>query len=335
MPIANLKEIRKGNPIPASWLERVRRSILGSIIGAGGTRVTWRGNKLVIESGDYRARTDGRASRLVQFVGVNDSGVEIPARSFAEITAYNADGTLSLDKPSEDSLPAARLAIVGAAPIPATDDAGEKGRAVVHPATVGSQEVAYSGTAPVAGDEFGSVANQWYGSTSKTGFKATGADSASGVALVSPFSASKSFSFLYSSTSSYSHDPIEDGWTYESWVNVDSQLIIQPNKILYVKLLSNIIYVYKAVIQVVLQLKTSDDSILSFSGDIGRLVYPTGVSTASARFYQTGGAIILQSSSSSYYGKTVTDFRFAFYTTGASVDATASIFTQNIQYIQI
>jgi hypothetical protein len=190
MPIANLKEIRKGNPIPASWLERVRRSILGSIVGAGGTRVTWRGNKLVIESGDYRARTDGRASRLVQFVGVNDSGVEIPARSFAEITAYNADGTLSLDKPSEDSLPAARLAIVGAAPIPATDDAGEKGRAVVHPATVGSQEVAYSGTAPEAGDSFGSVADSWSGEVDKTGFKATGANASDEVALVSPFSES-------------------------------------------------------------------------------------------------------------------------------------------------
>lgn len=120
---------------------------------------------------EYRARA---------IAADNASGAAIPPRSFVKIQI--SGGTVQMVKPDADDIPAAQLAVTGPAEIPATATG-----AMVTPADGGKIWVDYSGDTPSAGDDFGCVSGQWYGTTDQTGFKACGA--AWECALVGPFSA--------------------------------------------------------------------------------------------------------------------------------------------------
>lgn len=103
---------------------------------------------------------------------------EIPPSSFAELVSFNGR-VYTLQKPSEDSIPADRLVITPAFIIPADTEA------FAMPATTGMLQISFSGDTPAVGDDFGTVANLWSGAKDKTGFKVNGV-SGGGVS-VSPF----------------------------------------------------------------------------------------------------------------------------------------------------
>lgn len=105
--------------------------------------------------------------------------VEIPPRSFAEISSKSSDG-YAIIKPTEDSLDSSKLVITPNFKLPA----GKPSFAM--PANLGLLDVSYSGSAPSAGDDFGTVEDSWTGSKDNTGFKAS-SGGLGGVVSVSPF----------------------------------------------------------------------------------------------------------------------------------------------------
>lgn len=139
---------------------------------------------------------------------VNASGLAIPAYGVVKLTSYDAD-TKRYDavRPDEDSLSAWKLAINGPAEVAADADTPF----VAWRAERGKTPAYYSGTEPDFDDDIGTVANQFYLEVDKTGFKAIDADSASGVALVSPFNG-----WSYWPENNYSHTSDWLDWPSES-----------------------------------------------------------------------------------------------------------------------
>lgn len=120
--------------------------------------------------------SDTRAENII-----NMSGEVIPPASLMQRDGLDSDGRQKIIKPEEDSLSAAML-MVSPALVAIPADVSSIGFA----ATTGGLQVTCNGTAPEAGDDFGSVANQWYGEKDQTGFKVGGVSG--GRAVVSPFS---------------------------------------------------------------------------------------------------------------------------------------------------
>lgn len=110
---------------------------------------------------------------------INMSGESIPPASFMKRDGLDSEGRQKVIKPDEDNLSAAMLMV---SPALVAIPAGKS--SIGFAATIGGLQVTYNGTAPEAGDDFGSVANQWYGEADKTGFKTGGVSG--GRAITSP-----------------------------------------------------------------------------------------------------------------------------------------------------
>ena len=218
-PFAIPREVKsKDNDV--ARLVRGSRDQLRSDVPTEDSRIAGNGESRVSESQSLRYR-----DRQVKCANI--SGEEIPAFSFAEITDV-ISGISQIDKPSADSIEAARLVVTGPSKIPDTDDTGDPAKAMATPAIHGPLSVLYSGDLPVNGDDFGTEIDEWTGLKDKTGFKVCGGGE--GRATVNPFSGGglwKSFYRVMAATDDRTSYPAKLGdYRRFPYINLDTGLEI-------------------------------------------------------------------------------------------------------------
>lgn len=150
---------------------------------------------------------------------LNLAGEDIPQRSFA-VLAYNASqNAYTVTKPDADSIAPARLVVV-TAPIVANG----RGYAVLP--ENGKVWVTHDGTEPDPDDTFGTVEDQWYGSSASTGFRV--ACASGGRACVSPFSAGVSVQTIF--TGNFIETGVSvsgNQHVYTDWYDLDTEFVFR------------------------------------------------------------------------------------------------------------